>query len=215
MMKVSVWIVFACFVAGCSDCIIALPESGIKLTIPKRGSTFYYDSRVGSTSFRQVVTVDSVGAKLFGKENVVIFRNRVDNEPSSSKFYLAYESNGDISEFYEAIDPANDHWITYPIASQTPIIVPTMREPWTPGYLELWQVLSLVKNDPFILGADTLDGFQIEHRRAERVFDAKDSILRESTRSTYITWSPEIGQITQFHSYDGQSHRVLTAYQLK
>lgn len=109
----------ACFTA-CDS--VNGPSMSVPATkSPKTGTLFTYNyvlfNEFGKPEFT-FETTDSVVERFTfaGKETVIVLA-RPGFPPSESDTHLAYEFNGDISEYYNSLGDMPSMWVTYPVQS--------------------------------------------------------------------------------------------------
>ena len=206
------------FVSGCSDKVGPPTGPGsTSVTVPKTGSVFIYKAweldsngvQVPGTVIFDTERVLATGLQYEGKSNVSEMISQ------GKPVYISYESNGDISIFYQGGSSAGSRsgWQTMPVASKSPTTMTEFDTTYPNGSIDRHDLTITYTGESNVnLAGQTFDAlsFQIED-----VFTPSSEY-----NSTETDWfAPGIGWDIKSHS-DYQHHQngeevELQSYTLK
>ncbi|MDB5033770.1 MAG: hypothetical protein JWQ98_1011 [Chlorobi bacterium] len=235
-------ITLSAFVGGCTDTPTSTGGNSTTITPAKQGSTFtsYTYSKDSLGQMQQgsqdttVSTIAKTGLTIGGKSDVNMAIG-VKKSGGTDTTYFRYESNGDVSLYFNATDssggapPMQTAWITLPFASKTSMnltIVDTAMSDSTFGAGRFKVTSSAVQTgtENITVGSETLSAEKVQWK-----FETSATFglfgIGQSVVST-IWFAPKIGfiarqeQITSegipgFLSVSGSSYQNLVAYSLK
>ncbi|MEO5930708.1 MAG: hypothetical protein ABIR47_12300 [Candidatus Kapaibacterium sp.] len=235
-------ITLSALVGGCTDTPASPSGNSTTITPAKQGSTFtsyeYSKDSLGQVEQGSqdtvVSTIAKTGLTIGGKSDVNMMIG-VKKSGETDTTYFRYESNGDLSLYFDASDSSSDTppiqaaWIALPFASKTPMnvtLVDTATSDSTLGAGRFTVTSSAVQTgtENITVGSETLSAEKVQWK-----FDISSKFglfgLAQSVTST-MWFAPKIGfivkqeQITSagipgFLSVSGSSYQNLVSYSLK
>jgi hypothetical protein len=188
---------------GCTD----LPPgpSPAPHMVPGVGSEFWTHFRAGFFDTNYFAVATTVDTFYEGHKHVSLY---TEGRP------IAYEENGDISIRYR------HGWITLPLKTKQPIVIPTVRFQSTDStYSLIDQTVTYDGEETVTVDSNKLACVRFHNMEIYRDYDGHDRLLRtDTTDGDHLVWSPEIGYVARIQmgvDFVGNPKETLIYYDLK